>query len=212
MVGYAHARNAERQTEGLRPDLSFLAGGLHLPWVTMVFLTGFIIEAMLAGRLWLQLNNEDADATGLKAILISATDLLVAPFRGYESTVLTERSSGVFEFSTLVAVEAYLIGTLAIVLGIVAIRFMSFMTEQAVEIRKRHELRARTRITLQRRVPVSVHDADAETPAPAPTIAATPAPESVATRGPEPAPALSGTLVASSLTASTVPQPAEVTQ
>ena len=51
----------------VRPDLSFLAGGLHLPWVTMVFLTGFIIEAMLAGRLWLQLNNEDADATGLKA-------------------------------------------------------------------------------------------------------------------------------------------------
>src|SRR5688572_30875977 len=165
MVGYAHARKGEALRARL--DLSFLESALHLPWVTMVFLTGFIIEAMLAGRLWLQLNNEDADATGLTALLISITDFLVSPFEGYGSTLVTERSSGVFEFSTLVAVEAYLLGTLAIVLAIVAIRFMSFFTEQAVAVRKRQELRARTRIKLQRRTPVPVHDTSAEMPAPA---------------------------------------------
>jgi hypothetical protein len=211
MVGYAHTRNAEGQAERLRLDLSFLAGGLHLPWVTMVFLTGFLIEAMLAGRLWLQLNNEDADATGLKALLVSVTDFLVSPFRGYESTVLTERSSGVFEFSTLVAVEAYLIGTLAIVLAIVAIRFMSFFTEQAVAVRKRQELRARTRINLQRRTPVPVQAANADSPVPE-VAAATPDPEVVVSNAPIPAPALSGQLPASGLPASTARQHAEVSQ
>jgi uncharacterized membrane protein YciS (DUF1049 family) len=211
MVGYAHARKPEGSTERLRLDLSFLAGGLHLPWVTMVFLTGFIIEAMLAGRLWLQLNNEDTDATGLKALLVSVTDLLVSPFSGYESTVLTERSSGVFEFSTLVAVEAYLIGTLAIVLAIVAIRFMSFFTEQAVAVRKRQELRARTRIKLQRRTPVSVQAVNAESPVPD-VAAATPDPEVVVSNPPAPAPALSGQLPALGLSASTASQHAEVSQ
>src|SRR5688572_29454214 len=212
MVGYAHTRNADGQAERLRLDLSFLAGGLHLPWVTMVFLTGFLIEAMLAGRLWLQLNNEDADATGLKALLVSVTDFLVSPFSGYESTVLTDRSSGVFEFSTLVAVEAYLIGTLAIVLAIVAIRFMSFFTEQAVAVRKRQELRAKTRIKLQRRTPVSVQAANAESPAPEVASAATPDPDVVVTNAPVPAPALSGQLPASGLSASTARQHAEVGQ
>ena len=211
MVGYAHARKSEGPTERLRFDLSFLAGGLHLPWVTIVFLPGFLIEAMLAGRLWLQLNNEDADATGLKALLVSVTDLLVSPFNGYESTVLTERSSGVFEFSTLVAVEAYLIGTLAIVVAIVAIRFMSFFTEQAVAVRKRQELRARTRIKLQPRTPVPVHDTSALMPVPAQVISATPAPE-VAATGPTPAAALSSPLVAPGLSASAAPQHAEVSQ
>jgi uncharacterized membrane protein YciS (DUF1049 family) len=212
MVGYAHTRNADGQAERLRLDLSFLAGGLHLPWVTMVFLTGFLIEAMLAGRLWLQLNNEDADATGLKALLVSVTDFLVSPFRGYESTVLTERSSGVFEFSTLVAVEAYLIGTLAIVLTIVAIRFMSFFTEQAVAVRKRQELRARTRIKLQRRTPVPVHDTSADKPALSPAISTTPAPEVSASSAPASAPALSGRLPASGRAASNASQHAEVNQ
>ena len=211
MVGYAHARKAKRQSERLRPDLSFLTGALHLPWVTMVFLTGFIIEAMLAGRLWLQLNNEDADATGLTALLISITDFLVAPFEGYGSTLVTERSSGVFDFSTLVAVEAYLLGTLAIVLAIVAIRFMSFFTEQAVAVRRRHELRASTRITLQRRTPIPAETETEATPVPAP-VAVTPAPESSSTSGPASAPVPSGVMLASSPTVTSAPQHAEVTQ
>ena len=211
MVGYAHARKAERQTERLGPDLSFLAGGLHLPWVTMVFLTGFIIEAMLVGRLWLQLNNQDAGATGLTALLISITDALVSPFRGYGSTLVTERSSGVFEFSTLVAVEAYLIGTLAIVLAIVAIRFMSFFTEQAVAVRKRQELRARTRIKLQRRTQVPIHDGDAETPVPA-VIGATQETPATAGASASQVPAPTSVVPVSTLTTSTAPQHAEVTQ
>ncbi len=212
MVGYAHARKSDEPVERLRLDLSFLAGGLHLPWVTMVFLTGFLIEAMLAGRLWLQLTNEDTDATGLKALLVSVTDFLVSPFKGYESTVLTERSSGVFEFSTLVAVEAYLIATLAIVLAIVGIRFMSFFTEQAVAVRKRQELRARTSIKLQRRTPVPVHETSAEMPVVAQAISATPAPEVASTSAPAPALALGRPLPASGLTSSTAPQHAEVSQ
>ena len=208
MVGYAHARKAE----GWKPDLSFLAGGLHLPWVTMVFLTGFIIELMLAGRLWLQLNNEDADATGLTALLISITDFLVSPFEGYGSTLVTERSSGVFEFSTLVAVEAYLLGTLAIVLAIVAIRFMSFFTEQAVAVRRRRELHARTRIMLQRRTPIPAETEKEATPVPAP-VADSPAPES-SSSGPASAqaPALSGMVLPSSPAVTSVPQHAEVKQ
>jgi uncharacterized membrane protein YciS (DUF1049 family) len=205
MVGYAQARNIERW----RPDLSFLAGVLHLPWVTLVFLTGFIIEAMLAGRLWLQLNNEDADATGLKAILISVTDALVSPFKGYDSTVLTERSSGVFEFSTLVAVEAYLIGTLAIVLAIVAIRFMSFITEQFVAAKKRHDLRARARITLQRRTSLPVHSANTGKTVPAQAFAA---PQPAEPDAGEAAPASTTPAADSKVAMNSAPQQLEVGQ
>jgi uncharacterized membrane protein YciS (DUF1049 family) len=208
MVGYAHARKGEALRARL--DLSFLESALHLPWVTMVFLTGFIIEAMLAGRLWLQLNNEDADATGLKAILISVTDALVSPFKGYDSTVLTQRSSGVFEFSTLVAVEAYLIGTLAIVLAIVAIRFMSFLTEQFVAAKKRHDLRARAQITLQRRTSVPAPSASARKTVPAPAIANQQAVEPDSTGGP--AHAFSTPAADSKLAMNSAPQQLEVGQ
>jgi hypothetical protein len=144
MAGYVHAHKLQRT----RVDLSFLAAGLHLPWVSLAFLTGFVIEAMLAGRLWLQMT--EANATGLQRVLISITDVLVAPFSRGESAGLANRANGVFEYSTLIAVEAYLIATLAVVLVIVAMRFLVFGTTTAVGLKRRHDIRRRTRLIARR--------------------------------------------------------------
>jgi uncharacterized membrane protein YciS (DUF1049 family) len=116
--------------------------------VTFVFVTAFIIEALLAARLWLQMTT-NAPSSGLEALVISITDVLVSPFRGYETAVIGERASGIFEFSTLVAVEAYLIGTLVIVLMIVATRFLAFSATQAIATKRRLDARKASRITLR---------------------------------------------------------------
>jgi hypothetical protein len=135
MAGYVHAHKLQRT----RVDLSFLVAGLHLPWVSLAFLTGFVIQAMLAGRLWLQMT--EANATGMQRVLISITDVLVAPFSRGEASGLSDRANGIFEYSTLIAVEAYLIATLAFVLLVVGARFLVFSGTTAVALKRRRAIR-----------------------------------------------------------------------
>ena len=137
MIGYAQVRKLDR----VKLDLSFLQGRLRLPWVTMVFVLGFVIEAMLAVRLWLQMNDGGATTSGLESGLLSITDLLVSPFKDSDPSVARDQGSAFFEFATLVAVEAYLIGTLAIVLSIVAIRTAVFTIRKAAAAKRGHDLR-----------------------------------------------------------------------
>jgi len=139
MASYAHAHKAQ----GARLNLSFLAGGLRFPWVSLTFLFGFIIQAMLATRLWLQLNN--TDLSGMRHALITVTDVLVSPFQNGDSTGLQDRANGVFEYSTLIAVEVYLLAMLAIIAVIVALRFAVFGVRTGVALKRWHSRRATSR-------------------------------------------------------------------
>jgi hypothetical protein len=103
-------------------DLTFIANSLRFPWVTLVLVTGLTIAALLAGRLWLQMSEASGTTTsGASGILLSVTETLVSPYRGQDQEPLAS-SNAIFEFATLLALKAYLVATLAIVLIIVAAR------------------------------------------------------------------------------------------
>jgi hypothetical protein len=76
----------------------------RLTW--FIILGGIVIEALLAVRLWAQLTSQAATEQPLSYVF-SATDFLIGPFRSAE-TAQPIRETGVLEFSTLVAMEAYL--------------------------------------------------------------------------------------------------------
>jgi hypothetical protein len=82
------------------------------------------MTGLLAVRLWLQMSDPSGAGSGARGVLFSVTEVLVAPYRGHEPEVLPVASSAVFEFSTLLALQAYLVATLAIVLVIVAARLV----------------------------------------------------------------------------------------
>ena len=162
MASYAHAHKAQ----GARFNLSFLTGGLRFPWVSLTFFFGFVIESMLATRLWLQLNN--SDLSGVARALISVTDVLVSPFHNGDSSGVQDRANGVFEYSTLIAVEVYLLAMLAIIAVIVALRFAVFGVSTGVALKRWHSRRATRQAAVAR--------AQKNAPAPATEAARQPEP------------------------------------
>jgi hypothetical protein len=72
------------------------------------------LEGLLAGRIYVQLVY-DSNVEGLAGSVLELTDPIVAPFRDLEGTALLH-DTGVVEFATLTAMEAVLIGTIAVVL------------------------------------------------------------------------------------------------
>ena len=113
-----------------RIDLSLIADSLRFPWVTLVFVTGFSIAALLAGRLWLQMGDPSTTKSGARGLLLSITEFFVSPVRGQQSSNPTSSTNGVFEFATLEALQAYLVATLFIVVAIVAARVAMFVASQ----------------------------------------------------------------------------------
>ena len=81
----------------------------RLAW--LVLLTGLTIEALLAYRLWVQLTSQTL-TSGALSLLFDVSTFLITPFASMETTTPI-KTTGVLEFSTLVALEAYLAATLA---------------------------------------------------------------------------------------------------
>lgn len=73
---------------------------------------GLTIEALLGLRVWAQISNHSLHG-GPLGLVFGLTDLLVQPFRSFEPSQPI-RETGIIEIATLVAMEAYLIGTLAL--------------------------------------------------------------------------------------------------
>jgi hypothetical protein len=72
------------------------------------------IEGLLIGRVFVQIAYQP-EIEGLGGTVLNLTNHLVSPFRSFEGTTLL-RDTGVVEFATLTAMEAYLVATIGIVL------------------------------------------------------------------------------------------------
>jgi hypothetical protein len=81
----------------------------RLAWI--VFFTGLTVEALLATRLWAQLTHQSI-TSGALAMVFDVTGFLISPFADMEPSQPI-KSTGVLEFATLVALNAYLAATLA---------------------------------------------------------------------------------------------------
>jgi hypothetical protein len=106
----AHQMRAERTKVGLN-----LAGRIRV-WagrlMLICLLGGITVQALLGLRMWAQLTGQTV-SEGILGFVYGATDFLVSPFEHYD-TVQPIKQTGVFEVATLTAVEAYLIGVLAV--------------------------------------------------------------------------------------------------
>ena len=80
----------------------------HATWI--VTLSGTIILTLLSLRVWFQLVGETQEG-GVRGFLYDLSGFFVGPFHKFEPTTPI-KDSGILEFSSLVAIEAYLIATL----------------------------------------------------------------------------------------------------
>lgn len=105
-----------------------------------VALVGTAIVALLALRVWLQLTGETA-AGGIVGFGYELSGALTDPFRHFEPST-PMKDSGVLEFSTFVAMEAYLIATLMALTLLFSLRLTFFaaprMLRAARSARARH--------------------------------------------------------------------------
>jgi len=96
-------------------DIRYMPGRLCLS----LFLICTAVEAVLLGRLWVQLSGGSV-TDGFFGHLYAWTNPIVAPFRGYEGTVPI-RVTGIFEFATLAAMEFYLVVTLIVIVTLLVV-------------------------------------------------------------------------------------------
>ena len=80
----------------------------RLTWAVSIL--GGAIVALLALRVWLQLMGDTANG-GVLGLAYSLSGTLASPFKSFEPSTPI-RDNGILEFSTLVAIEAYLIATM----------------------------------------------------------------------------------------------------
>lgn len=99
-----------------------------------VSIAGAAIIAVLSLRVWLQLSG-DAQ-TGLVGNLYDLGGWFAAPFRPFEPSTPIH-NTGILEFSTLVAIEAYLVGTLVALTVLLSARIALFAGSQVVQHRRR---------------------------------------------------------------------------
>src|SRR6266540_3771203 len=103
---------AETSVIGVARVIGWLARLRYHP-MGVLALTGFVIEALLGLRLWVQLSN--SPISGTTVLLMDVTNKLVSPFRSLDG-VVPIKQTGILEFATLAAIEAYLVLALALVL------------------------------------------------------------------------------------------------
>jgi hypothetical protein len=92
--------------------------------------TGTVIIGILALRVWLQLTG-DTDAGGLLGFAYGLAGDLAGPFRSFEPSTPI-KDNGILEFSTLVAIEAYLIATLIALTMLFSARLAVFAAPRVV--------------------------------------------------------------------------------
>ena len=87
--------------------------------VLLIVVTLIVVEAMLGLRVWIQSTSGPMDRQGVVS-LFDTTDVVASP-----ASLLTGkdalRESGVVDFTVLVAIEAYLVGALVLVLVIIGV-------------------------------------------------------------------------------------------
>jgi len=93
------------------------------------------IIGVLALRVWLQMAGE-TDATGLLGLGYDASAVLVGPFKSFEPSTPI-KDNGILEFSTLVAIEAYLIATLIALTLMFSARLAVFAAPRVVHRKHR---------------------------------------------------------------------------
>jgi hypothetical protein len=102
-----------------------------LGWLAIATLVAVVIvQALLLGRLWLQLTSQDVES-GLRGTLFSITNELVQPFTGLEPSEPI-KSTGILEFATLVAIEVYLVIAASILI-------LAFILRSALSLIQRGE-------------------------------------------------------------------------
>jgi hypothetical protein len=101
-------------------------------WVTA--LLGTAIVGLLALRVWLQLMGETSQG-GILGLGYDAAGFLAGPFRSFEPSTPI-KDSGILEFSTLVAIEAYLIATLIALSALFSARLALFAAPRVVHHRR----------------------------------------------------------------------------
>jgi hypothetical protein len=87
--------------------------------IAMIVLLVLLIEAFLGLRVWVQSTDGEVDSDGMES-LYEITDALAAP-----AAILTGdeplQASGVVDFTVLVAIEAYAVAALALIVAIVLV-------------------------------------------------------------------------------------------
>ena len=125
-----------------------------------VVAVGIGIEVLLTGRVITQIGYKD-DVGGIGGTLLSLTNGLVAPFEEFEGTAVLH-DTGVVEFATLTAMEAYLVATIAIVLALTFWSEFLHMYRRVRDFFVARSLRHQTRKTMAETEP--------EAPAQAPPV------------------------------------------
>jgi hypothetical protein len=97
-----------------------------------VALVGTAIIALLALRVWLQLTGDTVNS-GLIGLGYDMSGVLTGPFRHFEPSVPI-KDSGILEFSTLVAMEAYLIATMMAMTLLFSMRLTLFAAPRMVRV------------------------------------------------------------------------------
>jgi hypothetical protein len=95
--------------ESVREFLTVAANPRLMTGRLMWFLVlgGIFVESLLAFRLWTQIRGQDV-SSGLSGLAFEMSGFFVSPFRELEPTQPI-KETGIIEFATLVAMEAYLI-------------------------------------------------------------------------------------------------------
>jgi hypothetical protein len=101
-------------------------------WATA--LLGTAIVALLALRVWLQLMGDTGEA-GIVGLGYDAAGFFAGPFRSFEPSTPI-KDSGILEFSTLVAIEAYLIATMITLSALFSARLALFAAPRVVHHRR----------------------------------------------------------------------------
>jgi hypothetical protein len=87
--------------------------------IAMIVLLVLLIEGFLGLRVWMQSTDRELDSDGMES-LYEITDFLAAP-----AAILTGdeplQASGVVDFTVLVAIEAYAVAALALIVAIVLV-------------------------------------------------------------------------------------------
>lgn len=105
-----------------------------------VVLAGGAVIGLLALRIWLQLTGDTA-AGGLTGLLYGLSGHLTAPFSAFEPATPV-RDNGILEFSTLVALEAYLIATMVALTVLFSARLALLAVGRVAETRRRSHVTA----------------------------------------------------------------------
>jgi hypothetical protein len=113
----------------------------HATWI--VTLSGTIILTLLSMRVWFQLMGETEG--GAKGFIYDLSGIFASPFRKFEPTTPI-KENGILEFSSLVAIEAYLIGMLVTLTVLFSARLALIAAPKVVHRRRPAVATEQTRV------------------------------------------------------------------